>query len=62
MLIKIYYAQLRKGQTNEKEQCMVHAGSGTGDLISLPDDPAASRSGSECVYGRLPVQCICGLF
>ena len=25
MLIEIHYAQLRKGQTNEKEQCMVHA-------------------------------------
>ena len=25
---------------------MVHAGSGTGDLISVPDDPAASRSGT----------------
>ena len=41
---------------------MVHAGSGTGDLISLPDDPAASRSGSKRVYGRLPVQRIRGLF
>ena len=41
---------------------MVHAGSGTGDLISVPDDPAASRSGSKRVYGRLPVQRIRGLF
>ena len=62
MLIKIYYAQLRKGQTNEKEQCMVHAGSGTGDLISVPDDPAASRSGSKRVYWGLPVQRVRGLF
>ncbi len=45
---------MRKGQTNEKEQCMVHAGSGTGDLISVPDDPAASRSGSKRVYGDYP--------
>ena len=33
---------------------MVHAGSGTGDLISVPDDPAASRSGSKRVYGDYP--------